>query len=93
MSGKRRKGIEAAMDAYQSSVDPLDRLGAARRIREAAERIEDDAADQARAAGHTWAEIGAVFGQTKQGAQQRFQRRTDDAVKPRRRRKPTTPNG
>jgi hypothetical protein len=71
-----RKGlgrrIAAALDAHQRSVDPLDRLDAARRLREAAEEAESFAVEAARDNGATWTEIGALYGLTKQGAQQRF---------------------
>jgi hypothetical protein len=64
--------IAAALDAYQRSADPLDQLDAARRLREAAEEAEALAVEAARNGGATWTEIGALYGLTKQGAQQRF---------------------
>ena len=45
---------------------------AARRLREAAEELEAAQVEAARKAGATWIEIGACYGLTKQGAQQRF---------------------
>lgn len=54
---------------------PLERLDAARRLREAAEALEQEAAEAARAAGHTWTQIAAVYGMSKQAAQQRFRTR------------------
>ena len=74
MTGRDSKQMMAAMAALGDSVDPLARLDAARRVREAGERIEGVAVEQARKAGRTWKEIGEVYGLTKQGAQQRFQR-------------------
>jgi hypothetical protein len=55
---------------------PLEKLDAARRLREAAEDLEQEAATAARAAGKTWTEIAAVYGMSKQAAQQRFRPRT-----------------
>src|SRR6202044_364647 len=43
-----------------------------RRLREAAEELEAAQVEAARKAGATWLEIGACYGLTKQGAQQRF---------------------
>jgi hypothetical protein len=54
---------------------PLEKLDAARRLREAAEVLEQEAATAARAAGKTWTEIAAVYGMSKQAAQQRFRPR------------------
>jgi predicted transcriptional regulator len=50
----------------------MSRLEAARRLREAAEELEAAEVEAARKAGATWNEIGASYGLTKQGAQQRF---------------------
>ena len=41
-------------------------------MREAAEELEAAQVEAARKAGATWIEIGACYGLTKQGAQQRF---------------------
>ena len=50
----------------------MSRLEAARRLREAAEELEAAQVEAARKAGATWIDIGACYGLTKQGAQQRF---------------------
>jgi hypothetical protein len=63
---------QVALGSLRSTDDPHKVLDAARRLREAAEEIEQAAAGQARWAGATWHEIGALYGTTKQGAQQRF---------------------
>lgn len=65
-----------AMESLQavSASDTTAALDAARRLREAAEEIEQAAAADARWVGATWTEIGALYGTTKQGAQQRFGR-------------------
>ena len=67
------------MDALQQFPDPLKRLDAVRSSREALEKVEATAVTQARAAGATWKQIGAQYGLSKQGAQQRFRRSKDSA--------------
>lgn len=64
--------IKAATTAYGSTADSLEQLDAARRLREAADELEAAAIRGARKHGVTWAAIGALYGLTKQGAQQRF---------------------
>lgn len=64
--------ISAALDAFDIADVPMSRLDAARRLREAAEELEATQVEAARKAGVTWIEIGACYGLTKQGAQQRF---------------------
>ena len=66
------KRITAALDALHQAKDPVARLDAARRVREAADDLEAAQVDAARKSGVTWSEIGAGYGLTKQGAQQRF---------------------
>ena len=66
------KRIFAALSALDAADGPISRLDAARRLREAAEELEAAQASAARKAGATWNEIGACYGLTKQGAQQRF---------------------
>ena len=64
--------ITAALGALDVADGPISRLDAARRLREAAEELEAAQVEAARKAGATWNEIGACYGLTKQGAQQRF---------------------
>ncbi len=64
--------ITAALGALDVADGPISRLDAARRLREAAEELEAAQIEAARKAGATWNEIGACYGLTKQGAQQRF---------------------
>lgn len=64
--------ITAALDALDVAGGTIDRLEAARRLREAAEDLEAAQVEAARKAGATWNDIGACYGLTKQGAQQRF---------------------
>jgi hypothetical protein len=66
------KRILAALNALDAADRPMSRLDAARRLREAAEELEAAQVEAARKAGATWIEIGACYGLTKQGAQQRF---------------------
>lgn len=66
------KRILAALGAFDAADGPISRLDAARRLREAAEELEAAQVDAARKAGATWNQIGACYGLTKQGAQQRF---------------------
>ncbi len=66
------KRILAALGALDVADEPISRLDAARRLREAAEELEAAQVEAARKAGATWNEIGACYGLTKQGAQQRF---------------------
>jgi hypothetical protein len=66
------KRILAALSALDAADRPMSRLDAARRLREAAEELEVAQVEAARKAGATWIEIGACYGLTKQGAQQRF---------------------
>ena len=66
------KRIVAALSALDVADSPMSRLDAARRLREAAEEVEAAQVQAARKAGATWLEIGACYGLTKQGAQQRF---------------------
>jgi hypothetical protein len=66
------KRILAALSALDVTDGPLGRLDTARRLREAAEELEAAQIEAARKAGATWNEIGACYGLTKQGAQQRF---------------------
>jgi hypothetical protein len=73
------KRILAALGALDAADGPMSRLQAARRLREAAEELEAAQVQAARKAGATWIEIGACYGLTKQGAQQRFRGTRDRA--------------
>jgi hypothetical protein len=64
--------ISVALGDLDVADGPISRLDAARRLREAAEELEAAEVVAARKAGATWIEIGACYGLTKQGAQQRF---------------------
>jgi hypothetical protein len=66
------KRILAALGALDVADSAMARLEAARRLREAADELEAAQVEAARKAGATWIEIGACYGLTKQGAQQRF---------------------
>ena len=71
MAETRARASKALRD-FGKQRKPLDRLDAARRLREAAETLEQEAVSEARAEGHTWTEIAGVYGMSKQAAQQRF---------------------
>lgn len=64
--------LQRHVDALASAPDVLTRLDAARRLRERAEAAEAELVVAARAEGLSWTAIGARYGMTKQGAQQRF---------------------
>ncbi|MGI8816558.1 MAG: hypothetical protein ACR2G2_15105 [Pseudonocardia sp.] len=66
------KKLRQAVDAVQSAPSALEALTAARQLREAAEALELATVVEARRRRLTWTEIGAVYGTSKQGAQQRF---------------------
>jgi hypothetical protein len=72
------KRILAALGDFDPADGPIGRLDAARRLREAADELEAAQVEAARKAGATWIEIGACYGLTKQGAQQRFRPRQPD---------------
>jgi len=68
------KKFDRAVQALQQLGDPLARLDAVRRCVADLEKLEAQAVADARTAGATWVEIGALYGLSKQGAQQRFRR-------------------
>ena len=73
MASKRLvRRMLAALGTLDGAEGPMSRLQAAQRLREAAEELEAAQVEAARKAGATWSEIGACYGLTKQGAQQRF---------------------
>jgi hypothetical protein len=76
------KRISAALGALDAADGPMSRLQAARRLREAAEELEAAQVEAARKAGATWIDIGACYGLTKQGAQQRFRATRNQAKTP-----------
>ncbi|MCV7108085.1 hypothetical protein [Mycolicibacterium chitae] len=76
-----------ALAELDAATDPLSRLDAARQIRELAEALELAQVRAAREHGTSWSKIGATYGLTKQGAQQRFRA---DARRPKGGRKSTS---
>lgn len=68
-----------ALDDHRRATDPVERLDAARRVRQAADELEALAVEAARQSGATWRAIGECYGLTKQGAQQRFRPTARDA--------------
>ncbi|HOB05950.1 MAG TPA: hypothetical protein PKM36_11855 [Propionibacteriaceae bacterium] len=72
MGKQKRRELTEAWEAFLVADETLDHVDAIRRVREAAEDAELDAVRTARAQGISWSRIGALYGLTKQGAQQRF---------------------
>jgi hypothetical protein len=75
------KRINAALAALTAADKPIGQLDAARQLREAAEELEAAQVSAARKAGATWIEIGACYGLSKQGAQQRFRPARDRNIR------------
>lgn len=75
VDAKRVKRLTAELAALTAAGEPLAALDSARKVREAAEELELELVRAARAAGASWTKIGARYGMTKQGAQQRFRER------------------
>ncbi|MDO5501082.1 MAG: hypothetical protein Q4F67_15520 [Propionibacteriaceae bacterium] len=75
-----RERIQEALDALDEAGDPQSRLAIVQQIRLLAEELELAQVWAAREQGASWSKIGAVYGLTKQGAQQRF--RDDDRRTP-----------
>ena len=69
------KLLDRTLAALREIPDPLRRLDAVRRSREILDDLEATTVADARAAKVTWIDIGALYGLSKQGAQQRFRRR------------------
>ena len=69
---QKRRELTEAWNSLQSADETLDAVDALRRLREAAEKAEEEAVRNARSQGISWSRIGALYGLTKQGAQQRF---------------------
>lgn len=72
MASQHARRLDRAVEAFEAIKDPLDRLEAARSARERFEQLEREQVAALRRAGTTWSRIGALYGLTKQGAQQRF---------------------
>lgn len=68
------KSFLRTVRALEETDDPTARLRAARAVAEQLEQLEHRLVEDARSTGLTWTEIGAVYGMSKQAAQQRFRR-------------------
>ncbi|NLT31002.1 MAG: hypothetical protein GXX86_11205 [Propionibacterium sp.] len=64
--------LSAACAQLQQAADPLAAVDLAQQIGTLADKVQHDAVRAARQQGVSWSKIGAVFGLSKQGAQQRF---------------------
>ncbi len=72
MANRQLRQLREALSALEAAPDALSSLDAARRLRERSEELERDWVEAARKAGFSWSRIGALYGMSKQGAQQRF---------------------
>ena len=80
IAGQIRTAAEHLADEladFGGAGEPLAAMAAARDLSAASDAALQVAADQARAAGHTWKEIGDALGTTRQAAFQRFGRPVD----------------
>ncbi len=68
--------MRAALAELDETTDPQQRIATAQRIRQLAEELELAQVRSARERGTSWSKIGAIYGLTKQGAQQRFRKTT-----------------
>ncbi|MCW2603272.1 MAG: hypothetical protein JWN61_1407 [Pseudonocardiales bacterium] len=68
----KRFHFQQTLSSLGAIADPLERMAEVRKSILALEKLEASTIDSARAAGATWGEIGAIYGLSKQGAQQRF---------------------
>lgn len=66
------KRLRKALESFEEAPDVVSALAAARRVREAAEVLEQANVNDARRAGVTWEEIGWIYDMSRQGAHQRF---------------------
>ncbi len=66
------KRFDRVVRTLEDISDPIARLDEIRQRREDLERLEARAVIAARREGATWRSIGALYGLSKQGAQQRF---------------------
>jgi hypothetical protein len=66
------KQLRRSLEAVAAAPNALEAVRASRRLRDEAEALELEAVIEARRQRATRSEIGAVYGTSKQGAQQRF---------------------
>lgn len=67
-----RDDLQQGLADLTAADGTIARITAARTVRAAAEKLEQAEVRRAREQGTSWSKIGAVYGLTKQGAQQRF---------------------
>ncbi|MCZ2108349.1 MAG: hypothetical protein LC118_02045 [Dehalococcoidia bacterium] len=72
MANRQLRQLREALNALEAAPDALGSLDAARKVRERSEELEREWVEAARKAGFSWSRIGALYGMSKQGAQQRF---------------------
>lgn len=73
----RQLGQILAAPVLRSENDPLGLVRAAHEVQDGAETLMAAAVQQAREAGHTWQEIGEVFGVSRQAVFQRYGKPVD----------------
>ena len=71
-AGKQERQLAKKLSELAATKDARSRLVLAHEIQRAAVVLEQQSVADARDAGMTWTQIGALFGMTKQAAQQRF---------------------
>ena len=64
--------VRDACDAVESAASDIERLAAARTLRQLSDQLERAMVDEARASGVRWIDIGELYGTSKQSVQQRF---------------------
>ena len=74
-AGKQARAATKALRALDAAKDPAARVAAVRRLAAEVAELEARIVAEARDAGLTWTEIGALYDMTKQAAQQRFKAR------------------
>ena len=70
--GKDERQLAKRLAELTHARDARERLVLAEEIRRLAVALQNASVAEARQAGLTWTQIGALFGMTKQAAQQRF---------------------
>ena len=71
-AGKDERQLAKRLAELAHAKDARERLVLAEEIRSLAVALQNASVAEARQAGLTWTQIGALFGMTKQAAQQRF---------------------
>ncbi|MCC7364010.1 MAG: hypothetical protein IT303_06530 [Dehalococcoidia bacterium] len=92
MAKRHLRQLREELMALELASAGLEAVDAARRLRETAEALEQDRVEAARKAGFSWSQVGALYGMSKQGAQQRFGPATGQPAPRKPRRKAAQPD-